>query len=105
MPSCFRTAPMRVGVVSAGGVGFDISCGVRTLVTGLKRQDLAPCKEALAHSLSRTIPAGMGSTGKIVLDEIEMDRMLKAARIGQSGKATAAPRTSTGSRSMVACRA
>ena len=65
------------GVVSAGGVGFDISCGVRTLLTGLKRPDLEPCKEALAHSLSRTIPAGMGSTGKIVLDEIEMDRMLE----------------------------
>ena len=51
------------GVLSAGGVGFDISCGVRTLLTGLKRPDLEPCKEALAHSLSRTIPAGIGSTG------------------------------------------
>src|SRR6516164_4587518 len=58
------------GVVSAGGVGFDISCGVRSLLTGLKRQDLEPCKEALAHSLSRAIPAGVGSTGKSVLDEI-----------------------------------
>ena len=65
------------GVVSAGGVGFDISCGVRTLLTGLKRSDLEHCKEALADSLSRTIPAGVGSTGKIVLDEIEMDRMLE----------------------------
>ena len=65
------------GVVSAGGVGFDISCGVRNLLTGLKRQDLEPCKEALAHSLSRAIPAGVGSTGKIVLDESEMDRMLE----------------------------
>ena len=50
------------GVVSAGGVGFDISCGVRTLLTGLKPDDLAGCKEALAVSLFRTIPAGMGST-------------------------------------------
>jgi tRNA-splicing ligase RtcB len=65
------------GVVSAGGVGFDISCGVRTLLTGLKRQDLEPCKEALAHGLSRAIPAGVGRTGKIVLDETEMDRMLE----------------------------
>jgi hypothetical protein len=98
--------PDEGGVVSAGGVGFDISCGVRTLLTGLKRQDLEPCKEALAHSLSRTIPAGVGSTGKIVLDEIEMDRMLEGgALIGPSGKATAAPRTSTGSRSVAASRA
>ncbi len=68
--------PDEGGIISAGGVGFDISCGVRTLLTGLKRADLEPCKEELAHSLSRTIPAGLGSTGRIVLDEIEMDRML-----------------------------
>ena len=64
------------GVISAGGVGFDISCGVRTLLTGLKRPDLESCKESLAHSLSRSIPAGLGSTGKISLDETGMDRML-----------------------------
>jgi tRNA-splicing ligase RtcB (3'-phosphate/5'-hydroxy nucleic acid ligase) len=57
------------GVVSAGGVGFDISCGVRTLLTGLKPNDLAGCREALADSLFRTIPAGVGSRGKIVLDD------------------------------------
>jgi tRNA-splicing ligase RtcB (3'-phosphate/5'-hydroxy nucleic acid ligase) len=69
--------PDEGGVVSAGGVGFDISCGVRTLLTGLQRRDLDPCKEALAESLFRTIPAGVGSTGKIVLDETEMERMLE----------------------------
>ena len=69
--------PDEGGVVSAGGVGFDISCGVRTLLTGLQRRDLEPCKEALAESLFRTIPAGLGSTGKIALDETEMDRMLE----------------------------
>jgi tRNA-splicing ligase RtcB (3'-phosphate/5'-hydroxy nucleic acid ligase) len=68
--------PDEGGVVSAGGVGFDISCGVRTLLTDLRRRDLDPCKEALAESLFRTIPAGVGSTGKIALDETEMERML-----------------------------
>ncbi len=68
--------PDEGGVVSAGGVGFDISCGVRTLLTGLKRGDIEPQKEALAGRLYETIPAGLGSTGKIRLDEIEMDRML-----------------------------
>src|SRR5262249_44174072 len=53
--------PEEGGVVSAGGVGFDISCGVRTLLTGLKRSDLEPVKESLADSLYRTIPAGLGS--------------------------------------------
>jgi len=64
------------GVVSAGGVGFDISCGVRTLLTGLKRGDVEPVKEALADSLFHAIPAGLGSRGAITLDPVEMDRML-----------------------------
>jgi tRNA-splicing ligase RtcB (3'-phosphate/5'-hydroxy nucleic acid ligase) len=68
--------PDEGGVVSAGGVGFDISCGVRTLLTGLKRGDIEHVKESLADSLYRTIPAGLGSTGAIVLDDIEMERML-----------------------------
>jgi tRNA-splicing ligase RtcB len=45
-------------VVSAEGVGFDISCGVRTLHTGLKREQMEPLKQALAEALYRAIPAG-----------------------------------------------
>ena len=56
--------PRPGGVVLAGGVGFDISCGVRTLLTGLKRGDLEPIKEALADSLFHTVPAGLGSRGR-----------------------------------------
>ena len=66
----------RGGIVSAGGVGFDISCGVRTLLTGLKRTDIEACKESLADSLFHSIPAGLGSTGAIVLDDAGMSRML-----------------------------
>src|SRR3989338_6107182 len=43
--------PDEGGVISAGGVGFDISCGVRTLHTGLKAADLAPLKQKLADRL------------------------------------------------------
>ncbi|HSH16449.1 MAG TPA: RtcB family protein, partial [Verrucomicrobiae bacterium] len=64
------------GVVSAGGVGFDISCGVRTLLTGLTRKDVEPVKKALAESLYREIPAGVGSTGKIHLERGDLDAML-----------------------------
>ena len=64
------------GVVSAGGVGFDISCGVRTMLTGLKVADILPVQKALADSLYRQIPAGVGSTGSITLDAIEMEAML-----------------------------
>ncbi|HFD79755.1 MAG TPA: RtcB family protein [Gammaproteobacteria bacterium] len=68
--------PEQGGVVSAGGVGFDISCGVRTLVTGLKRADIEAKRERLADTLFAAIPAGLGSTGAIRLRGGEMDAML-----------------------------
>lgn len=64
------------GVVSAGGVGFDISCGVRTLLTGLPAKMITEHAEALAEELFRTVPAGVGSTGNIRLSDREMDAML-----------------------------
>jgi len=64
------------GVVSAGGVGFDISCGVRALVSRSPREDVVAVQEALAHELSRAIPAGVGSTGRLRLSDDEMDAML-----------------------------
>jgi tRNA-splicing ligase RtcB len=65
------------GVVSAGGVGFDISCGVRTLLTGLARADVEAVKRELADTLFARIPAGVGSTGAIRLSADEMDAMLR----------------------------
>lgn len=64
------------GVISAGGVGFDISCGVRALHTGLRRADIEAVKNRLADSLYHAIPAGIGSHGNIHLDEAGMDAML-----------------------------
>ena len=64
------------GVVSAGGVGFDISCGVRTLRTGLTLEDVLAVQAPLADALYARIPAGVGSRGRIVLDEREMSAML-----------------------------
>ncbi|MDX1252948.1 MAG: RtcB family protein [Gammaproteobacteria bacterium] len=66
----------RGGVVSAGGVGFDISCGVRNLVTGLTVTDITAVQEKLADTLYEKIPAGVGSTGYLRLDADEMDSML-----------------------------
>jgi tRNA-splicing ligase RtcB len=68
--------PEQGGVVSAGGVGFDISCGVRCLHTGLARADVMPVQKALAEALYYRIPAGVGSTGAIRLNDAEMDAML-----------------------------
>jgi tRNA-splicing ligase RtcB len=68
--------PQEGGVVSAGGVGFDISCGVRTLLTGIEGTELTPVKQSLADALYRHIPAGVGSTGRLSLDEQQLDDML-----------------------------
>ncbi len=69
--------PAQGGVVSAGGVGFDISCGVRSLHTGLSREQLESHKEQLADLLFQCIPAGLGSTGTLRLQTEAMDAMLK----------------------------
>ena len=68
--------PEHGGVISAGGVGFDISCGVRTMLTGLSVAEVLPVQKQLADSLFRQIPAGVGSESSIALDTAEMDAML-----------------------------
>lgn len=66
----------RGGIVSAGGVGFDISCGIRCLRTNLTGADLAPVARALADDLFRRIPAGVGEEGPLRLSMDELDEML-----------------------------
>lgn len=56
------------GVISAGGVGFDVSCGVRLLTTTLQREQVVAMQLELADRLFASIPAGLGSTGGIALD-------------------------------------
>src|SRR5512139_2848608 len=55
------------GVVSAGGVGFDISCGVRCLLTGVRAEEISSLGARLANALFAAIPAGVGSTGRVHL--------------------------------------
>ncbi len=64
------------GVVSAGGVGFDVSCGVRTHLTGLTREKIVSVQANLADALYREIPAGLGSHSAMTLDDDEMTAML-----------------------------
>jgi tRNA-splicing ligase RtcB len=68
--------PKQGGVISAGGVGFDISCGVRTYRTGLKGVSLGNRLESVAHDLYRSVPAGVGSEGAIRLSIEELDQMM-----------------------------
>jgi tRNA-splicing ligase RtcB len=64
------------GIVSAGGVGFDISCGVRTILTGLSRDAVKAAAMPLANELFDRIPAGVGSSGAIRLNSEQMHDML-----------------------------
>lgn len=68
--------PDRGGIVSAGGVGFDISCGVRTFTTGMRASELGDRLETVAHDLYRTVPAGVGWGGAVRLNVQEVDEML-----------------------------
>jgi tRNA-splicing ligase RtcB len=68
--------PEQGGVVSAGGVGFDISCGMRTMLADLFVPDILPVQAELTEALFREIPAGVGSKSAISLDPSEMDEML-----------------------------
>ena len=52
-------------IVSPGGVGFDINCGVRLIRTNLFEKDVLPIKEQLAQSMFDHIPVGVGSKGII----------------------------------------
>lgn len=72
---------IETGVVSVAGVGFDVNCGVRVMSTPLTAADVEPKREELAEELFRTIPAGVGSEGKLRLSEQEIDEvLLKGAR-------------------------
>ena len=65
------------GVVSPGGVGFDINCGVRLLRTRLTEEDVRPKLEELVTALFREVPSGVGSSGKINLKGGEIEQVLR----------------------------
>lgn len=67
----------KTGVVSPGGVGYDINCGVRLAVTSLEEKDVRQKADALVNALYREIPCGVGSSGSIKLTESEEKKVLK----------------------------
>lgn len=64
------------GVVSPGGVGYDINCGVRLLRTNLSEKEVKPKIKEVVNELFHNIPSGVGSEGKIRVTEKEMDEIL-----------------------------
>jgi len=70
------TDPAEGGVVSPGGVGYDINCGVRLIRTNLMRSDVAPRIRPLMDALYRQIPAGVGKGGPYLFDRKELRRLM-----------------------------
>lgn len=64
------------GIISAGGVGFDISCGIRCLRTNLTLADIAPQLPMLAEALFHAIPAGVGEEGRLKFSPDQLDEIM-----------------------------
>ena len=64
------------GVISPGGVGYDINCGVRLLRTSLNEKDIKPKIKDLLNELFKSIPSGLGSKGTVKLTKSDLDELL-----------------------------
>ena len=64
------------GVISPGGVGYDINCGVRILATNLKLKDVEKKKKEIIDKLFRDVPSGVGEKGRIKLSKDELNEVL-----------------------------
>jgi len=87
--AAFRTTD---GIISPGGVGYDINCGVRLLVCNRSAAEVGDQLEPLVHQLSRSIPSGTGRGGKLEMSDAELDRVfVEGCRyLEERGFATAA---------------
>ncbi len=71
------TDPAEGGVVSPGGVGYDINCGVRLVRTNLEHSDIKDKNEKIIDTLYSHVPSGLGSKGDIKLSNKEEKRLLE----------------------------
>ena len=68
---------MRNGIVSPGGVGFDINCGVRLIKSNLRQEDIQDHLDELVDALFKNIPSGVGSKGKVKLSGNDINDVLE----------------------------
>ncbi|MBD3359668.1 MAG: RNA-splicing ligase RtcB [Candidatus Buchananbacteria bacterium] len=64
------------GVISPGGVGYDINCGVRFLTSQITKSELEPKFEKLINALYETVPSGLGKSGKLSVNQKELNQVL-----------------------------
>ncbi len=86
------TDPAQGGVISPGGIGYDINCGVRLIRSTLFVQDIKPHLRPLIQALFNTIPAGVGRSGKYKFDAKEMQPLLEKGASYVIGRGLGVPR-------------
>jgi tRNA-splicing ligase RtcB (3'-phosphate/5'-hydroxy nucleic acid ligase) len=64
------------GVISPGGVGYDINCGVRLIRTNLSEKEVRPKLRELVKELYRSVPSGLGNVGALTLSNAQLDSVL-----------------------------
>ncbi|MGQ9467282.1 MAG: RtcB family protein [Anaerolineae bacterium] len=67
---------VQTGVISPGGVGYDINCGVRLLASHLEQEEIAPYLRDLTNALYRACPSGVGEPGRIRISPRELDELV-----------------------------
>jgi tRNA-splicing ligase RtcB len=67
---------MKTGIISPGGIGYDINCGVRLMTTPFEIADIMPKLEMLTLQLFRDIPSGTGKGGRVNLSQQDLDKVL-----------------------------
>lgn len=65
------------GVISPGGIGYDINCGIRLLVSSITAQEIEPYLDELATAIFRKIPSGVGKGGKLDFPIADLDEILR----------------------------
>jgi len=68
---------VETGVISPGGIGFDINCGMRLVRTSLQHAEVAPRLRELVDALAERVPAGVGARGFLRLDETEFAEVMR----------------------------
>src|SRR5438270_11226565 len=86
------TDPKEGGVISPGGVGYDINCGVRLMRSNLFYRDVKPHIRELVEALFRQIPTGAGKTGKFSFTEKELRELMARGASYVVGRGQGVPR-------------
>ncbi len=73
------------GVISPGGIGYDINCGVRVLASNIEREELAPYVEDLVQTMYRLVPSGLGKGG-IKISKGDLNKVLERGAAWAVGK-------------------